>query len=182
MRNLDTIDGGGGNDTLTGGKGKDLFVYETGGGNDIITDYTAGQDTLKITGEISSYSISGSDAIFKVDTGSVKVTNGKTSAIAVMDANKKISTYQNGAIYNAASATKATAITLTSGYSANSMTAGSAVISIDAAPRTSDVKIVGNAKNNFLSGGSGKDSLDGGKGSDTLRHQRRGGELFNQGQ
>ena len=128
-----------------------------GGGNDIITDYTAGQDTIKITGEISAYSISGSDAIFKIDSGSIKVTGGKNSAITVVDSNKNISTYQNGAIYNNPTPSKATAITLTSGYSASSISAGTAVVTIDASPKASAIKILGNAKNNLLTGGRGAD-------------------------
>ena len=35
----DTLNGLGGNDILTGGTGADRFVYSTGGGNDIITDF-----------------------------------------------------------------------------------------------------------------------------------------------
>ncbi len=40
------ISGGGGNDTITGGEGIDTFYFETGGGHDIITDYTPGTDNL----------------------------------------------------------------------------------------------------------------------------------------
>ena len=43
-----TIIGGSGDDELTGGAGKDLFVYN--GGDDIITDYKTGQDTIKLDG------------------------------------------------------------------------------------------------------------------------------------
>ena len=51
----DTLNGGAGSDTLTGGAGKDVFVYE--GGNDVITDYTAGEDKIRLTNsqEIKSY-------------------------------------------------------------------------------------------------------------------------------
>jgi Ca2+-binding RTX toxin-like protein len=38
----DILDGRGGNDTLTGGGGADTFVFNTGFGNDVITDFTAG--------------------------------------------------------------------------------------------------------------------------------------------
>ena len=164
----DTIDGGAGNDTLTCGKGKDLFIYESGGGNDFVYDYTAGQDTIKISGgEVSDYSLSGSDAVLKVASGSLKVKGGKSAAVLVVDDNKKVSLYQSGAIYNAASATKATAATLTSAYG-NTFTVGTSMISVDASPRTAAIKLTGNTKNNFLAGGSGKDSIDGGKGADTI--------------
>ncbi len=171
----DTLNGGSGNDTLTGGRGKDIFIYESG--SDVITDYVAGQDTIQIaSGEISSYEISGSDATFKIGKGSLKVKGGKSSAIVVVDENKNLAVYQSGAIYNNAKPSKATAATLTSDY-AGSLTAGSALISVDASPRTSAIKISGNAKDNFLTGGSGKDFIDGGKGSDTLSGGKGGDTL-----
>ena len=49
----DTLTGGTGNDTLTGGDGADVFIFD-GKGTDVVTDYTAGQDTLKITGTVST--------------------------------------------------------------------------------------------------------------------------------
>ncbi len=42
------IYGGAGNDVLTGGAGNDTFVYT--GGDDIVTDYTARQDILQVSG------------------------------------------------------------------------------------------------------------------------------------
>jgi serralysin len=36
----DTLDGRGGNDTLTGGGGADRFVFERGGGHDLLTDFS----------------------------------------------------------------------------------------------------------------------------------------------
>ena len=50
----DTLNGGHGNDTLTGGAGNDVFVYEYG--NDVIADYSAGQDSIKVSGAISNIS------------------------------------------------------------------------------------------------------------------------------
>ena len=45
----DTIAGGLGNDLLTGGAGNDIFVFQPGDGSDVITDFRAGEDRLKIT-------------------------------------------------------------------------------------------------------------------------------------
>lgn len=43
--NSQTIDGMGGNDVLEGGGGPDTFVFKTGSGHDVITDFTAGTGT-----------------------------------------------------------------------------------------------------------------------------------------
>ena len=54
----DTISGAAGNDTLTGGDGADVFIFD-GKGTDVVTDYTSGEDTLKISsGSVGTYSIS----------------------------------------------------------------------------------------------------------------------------
>ncbi len=44
----DTVAGGAGNDTLTGGGGSDIFVFAAGDGDDTITDFEVGIDTLEL--------------------------------------------------------------------------------------------------------------------------------------
>ena len=53
----DAITGGAGNDTLTGGYGDDTFIYASGDGNDTITDFTDGADTIDLSAvsEIESF-------------------------------------------------------------------------------------------------------------------------------
>jgi Ca2+-binding RTX toxin-like protein len=46
----DTLNGKGGNDVLFGQDGVDTFVFERGTGGDVIGDYTAGVDKIKLTG------------------------------------------------------------------------------------------------------------------------------------
>jgi Ca2+-binding RTX toxin-like protein len=65
---VDVITGGAGNDTLTGGSGADIFVI-TGGltafGLDVITDFTVGTDTLRVTGA----NIGNADTTLTLTTG-----------------------------------------------------------------------------------------------------------------
>lgn len=44
----DTLDGGRGDDTLTGGEGYDFFVVDQTSGEDIVTDFTVGEDSLEL--------------------------------------------------------------------------------------------------------------------------------------
>ena len=95
----DTLNGGKGNDTLKGGAGKDIFVYSAG--TDVITDYTAGQDKIKITsGKITKATVSGKNVIFKVGSGTITVKNGKGKKISIENANGKTSTktYSNSTV------------------------------------------------------------------------------------
>ena len=46
---VDTITGGTGDDTLTGGAGADKFVFASGDGNDTITDFENGTDTIDLS-------------------------------------------------------------------------------------------------------------------------------------
>ena len=45
----DTLSGRTGDDALGGGFGRDTFVFAKGDGQDIVTDYTDGQDTIDLT-------------------------------------------------------------------------------------------------------------------------------------
>ncbi len=48
------LDGRGGDDVLVGGDGRDTFVFGTGYGNDIILDFTPGQDQVRLNDAIGS--------------------------------------------------------------------------------------------------------------------------------
>jgi VCBS repeat-containing protein len=74
----DTIIGGSGNDFLTGGKGSDVFVFASGFGHDVITDFQVGLDRLQFSKSVfSDYAsmvanaqMSGSDVILTAPDGS----------------------------------------------------------------------------------------------------------------
>ena len=50
----DYLSGGAGNDTLTGGSGFDQFVLKSGGGHDVVTDYTPGEDIFFTFGFVTN--------------------------------------------------------------------------------------------------------------------------------
>ena len=84
----DTLEGGKakGYDTLTGGKGNDIFVY--GDGNIIITDYAAGDVISLPSGVNYSWEITGTgknkkDVTFTIGNNSIEVKNGKGKDITV---------------------------------------------------------------------------------------------------
>jgi Ca2+-binding RTX toxin-like protein len=88
----DSLYGGSGDDTLTGGAGNDWFVYE--GGHDVITDYKAGEDSIKISGgKIFTISYNKKDVIFTIGSGTLTVKNAKGKKISVTDSSNKTQTY-----------------------------------------------------------------------------------------
>ena len=92
----DSLLGGSGNDTLTGGKDNDFFIYSAG--NDVIADFTAGQDKIQIaSGKISKTSLSGSDVLFTIGKGSLTVKNAKGKTISLLDSTGKASSTVVGA-------------------------------------------------------------------------------------
>jgi serralysin len=57
------LDGGAGQDTYTGGAGKDIFVVQHVGNFDILTDFNSGEDKL----DLSAFGIDSSDLTFSAD-------------------------------------------------------------------------------------------------------------------
>ena len=157
-----------GDDELTGGAGNDTFIYYTGYGNETITDYTSGEDTVKLaSGAISKTEIvnSGKDVKFTIGDGSITVANGAGKAISVVDGSGSYTVSD-------------TEITLGADFTGE-IDAGNylnTVTSIDGRSAVNDVTIQGNENDNTIYGGAGDDTLyggaedsylNGGAGSDT---------------
>lgn len=75
-----------GNDTLTGGGGADLFVFQGSDGNDVITDFNAAQDFIDITAWAAGSALSVSYAYDAVSgLYDATVTDGVNGSISVQD-------------------------------------------------------------------------------------------------
>jgi len=84
----DLLEGGAGNDTIRGGSLEDTFVFATGDGNDVISDFEVGVDTLSLTGDVRATAASAADLI----TLFGEVVNGQ--AVLRFDADTSI-TFEN---------------------------------------------------------------------------------------
>ena len=152
----DTLNGGTGKDTLTGGDGADVFYYKSGGGKDIITDYTEGSDSIVINGGyVSASSIKGSDVVLKVGSGTLTLKKAKDKEITVTDElGEHIHVYGDDMFITDSDKAK--------------IKAKSKIITIDASSRTTNINISGSSKANTILGGSAKNTLSGGSGNDYL--------------
>ena len=175
----DTLTGGAGNDTLTGGSGEDIFVYERGGGNDLIQDYTAGQDKIKLSNvSLTSASVSGSNVVLKTSSGNLTVKNGKGKSITVIDSrgNETTKVYPEtsseslpaGLSFDSAKKVLTVGTTY-SGAAIDLADFATTTKTVDASKFTKAIKITGTNRAESLVGGSKADTLIGGKGNDTLK-------------
>ena len=74
------LTGGTGNNQLTGGAGIDKFCISTGIGRDVITDYTAGEDKLKLPDELTK-----NDLTIRAVGNDVRINYGNDLLAIVQD-------------------------------------------------------------------------------------------------
>ena len=70
-----------GDDTLTGGAGHDTFVMARGGGHDLVTDFSVGQDRIDVTGLVAgghgeTFSTTAQGLLITFDTGETMTLAG----------------------------------------------------------------------------------------------------------
>ena len=83
--NYVSIDGGAGNDTLFGGEGEDIFVYNADG-NDVIADFTSSDTIMILSGNYRSWNAKGGDVTFNFDSSSkLVVKDGADKYITLVD-------------------------------------------------------------------------------------------------
>ena len=201
----DTLNGGSGyNSTLTGGAGKDVFFYEPASGNYIITDYTAGQDTIQlgygvsVTGSSSSsYTVKGKtikDIILRTsNNGSIRIVNGGGKAITVSDYYKRTTSLIYG--YNEATLVVGDSDVNANGYITNyPSTTGVSIGAIDGSKlkkkklsSSYSVRIInGGASDDYItaSDSAGQDrvltahTVNGGAGNDIINGANRSSDLL----
>ncbi|MBX2866524.1 hypothetical protein KTR10_00995 [Candidatus Kaiserbacteria bacterium] len=67
----DDVFGSAGDDTLTGGLGDDVFYFNATGGEDVITDFTVGDDTLSLANTVTDF-----QSAAAVEAASIATTDG----------------------------------------------------------------------------------------------------------
>jgi hypothetical protein len=84
----DELTGGTGDDTLTGGTGSDLHVFAEGDGNDTITDFEKGTDTIRIgVASFADLTISqdGADALVAYTDGQIRLSGIDSTTLEAED-------------------------------------------------------------------------------------------------
>ena len=166
-----TLNGGKGNDTLTGGDSADVFIYENKGGKDIIVDYAQDDIISLVSATVSNASIKKADVVFKVGKQKLTVKNSSDKEITFIE-NGITKTFSDGMICNE----EKTSATLSANFSAKSATqldfetidASFAKKAVNLLGNDSANIIIGSAKNDTLLGNGGNDNLAGGKGKDKI--------------
>jgi Ca2+-binding RTX toxin-like protein len=161
----DTLHGGIGEDTLIGGAGKNTFIYVNGDGNDTITDFNSGQDTLQITsGTISKTERANSnqDLVFTIGNGTVTLKDAASKTIKVKESRGN---YTLSGITSIDGPT----ITLDPDYTGTMDATGLSIFeTISASNLEGIVNITGNALDNIIWAGKSGGTYKGGLGNDTL--------------
>ncbi len=170
----DYLDGGFGNDTLSGGEGADLFIYYSGDGKDVITDFSE-DDTLRIGYGTGKYGVrkSGNDVIVMVDDGTITLKDAASlstlniSGNDINEGSNQSETFENyfdGVTINALGGN-------------DSIENWGVEVSIDAG--YGNDKILNGGDESALFGGAGNDtienwasdvSIDGGTGDDSINN------------
>ena len=182
-----SIDGGAGNDTLhggyygtlTGGAGKDVFVY--GGLRYVaVTDYETSDKISLGSAQMSDFTVRNDNVVLGFgNNDSLTLSNAAGKKITFAEGKKSsVYIFEDDGVFNGGK----TAVTLsTTGFNAESY---SALVTIDGSVSEA-VEIVGNAKANriyasdngaSINGGKGNDLLWGGNGADTFFYDKGDGK------
>jgi Ca2+-binding RTX toxin-like protein len=161
----------GGADTLTGFGGNDTFLFGTGGGRDIITDFSSG-DVLKVSGYTAPQSVVQSGANVIVTFSRTDVVTLNNTDVATIQAGLQFDSSGGGGggIGGGATAGDDT-LTGTSGADTiNGLGGNDTILGL-----ASGDKLLGGDGNDTIRGGAGADTLTGGSGADLFVFEAGGG-------
>lgn len=190
-RGSDTIVSGKGNETITlhtgGSAENNLFLYNSGNGNDVITDFSSGKDVVAFygKGKLSGYTTSGNDLVLKsgkntitlksmigkaVDIRNAKGVTSKNIYGSTMKDAKNTFTYAENitTYYGHKNATNTIKLTSPTELKLSDTKKFVSIDAIDASSLSTGVALTGGAAAATLTGGSGADSLTGGSKKTTL--------------
>jgi Ca2+-binding RTX toxin-like protein len=167
---LDTLDGGAGNDLLYGGSGNDTYLFQRGGGQDLISDrdWTRGNlDVIKLAQGISPSDIKVARVGYNLELTILGTTDKLTVSDWFSSTDSQVEQVQfaDGTLLDAATLT-----TLSKGVASE----GNDVLQGDESSADilnglgGDDSLYGLSGNDTLNGGAGSDKLFGGAGMDTL--------------
>lgn len=167
---LDTLDGGAGNDSLYGGSGNDTYLFQRGGGQDVIfdRDWTRGNlDVIKLAQGIGPSDIKVARMGYNLELTILGTTDKLTVRDWFSSTDSQVEQVQfaDGTLWDAA-----TLMTLSKGVASE----GNDVLQGDESSADilnglgGDDSLYGLSGNDTLNGGAGSDKLFGGAGMDTL--------------
>lgn len=164
----DRLDGGAGNDQLSGGKGDDVYFFSRGWGQDVVTDYGDGFDSIQFAADILPGDLQlihqGDDLLLslKGTSDSLRVAGYFTGNGVGANAIEEIR-FANGDVWTI---TQVRNLVL-QGSDGNDLISGfNTADTLDGG--LGNDTLYGADGNDLLIGGSGNDLLDGGTGNDTL--------------
>lgn len=164
----DRLDGGAGNDQLSGGKGDDVYFFSRGWGQDVVTDYGDGFDSIQFAAGILPGDLQlihqGDDLLLslKGTSDSLRVVGYFTGNGVGANAIEEIR-FANGNVWTI---TQVRNLVLKGGDGNDLITGFSTADTLDGG--LGNDTLYGADGNDLLIGGSGNDLLDGGTGNDTL--------------
>ena len=160
-----TLNGGKGKDTLVGGEGEDVFIYNAKTGSKVIRNYNFDDDDIINLGKgakISQVKTKKNNVILKVGNNTITIED---AAKFNFTQDGKTKTYDNKMLVSDKSVTLASDFKGTFDLGSEDYDKYSHV---SAELGKKSVTIIGDADNNSITGGKGKDELRGGDNNDTL--------------
>jgi Ca2+-binding RTX toxin-like protein len=169
---------------LTGGAGSDVFIFESG--KDVITDYAAGSDKIQMNLDaVTAQTVSGSNVVLTTDEGTLTINKAKDKVITFIDenGNKTDRIYYQDTYYSLNYNSAKTMLTASSIFGgaeidlSNTQKYLGTVEKVNTTAATTDLKIVGNAKDNLLNSGAGNDVFIYEGGNDVITDYAAGEEI-----